>query len=85
MISPEAYYRTKLKGRDEKHILSIIRELKKRMKNLKIEMEHPDYIPMRNPTEDVQLSCTRQYLECAIQVLGEIGVEYQPTKKEIKA
>lgn len=48
-------------------------------------MEHPDYQAevIVHPSESVQLSCTRLYLERAKQALVEAGGEYKPTKAEL--
>lgn len=48
-------------------------------------MEAPEYYPEICPTEDVQLWCTRMYLQRAIQALNEVGGIYTPTKAEQKA
>jgi hypothetical protein len=87
MISPEAYYEFHLKGKDEERILRAIRGLKREMGHLKNVMEHPDYekYPHIHPSEDVQLSCTRMYLEEAKRALAEAGGTYKPSQAELKA
>lgn len=87
MISPESYYEMNLKGKDEKQLRSVIRGLKNEIGHLKNVMEHPDYgrQAIMHPSEDVRISCTREYLARAIQALEEMGVEYQPSKAELKA
>lgn len=87
MICPETYYEMNLKGKDEKQLLSVIRGLKNEIGHLKNVMEHPDYGKqvVMHPSEDVRISCTREYLACAIQALEEIGGTYQPSKAELKA
>ena len=87
MICPETYYEMNLKGKDEKQLLSAIRGLKNEIGHLKKVMEHPDYknTPIMHPSENVRVSCTREYLTRAIQALEEIGGTYQPSKAELKA
>ena len=87
MICPETYYEMNLKGKDEKQLLSAIRGLKNEIGHLKNVMEHPDYGKqvVMHPSEDVRISCTREYLARAIQALEEIGGTYQPSKAELKA
>ena len=38
-----------------------------------------------HPSENVRVSCTREYLTRAIQALEEAGGTYQPSKAELKA
>lgn len=85
MISPEGYYEFELKGKSEAEIMKEIRSLKRTIGKLKTTMEHPDYVSIIDPSEDVQLWCTRMYLERAIQALEEVGGTYTPTKAELKS
>ena len=85
MISPETYYSSYLEGKTADEIMKCIRSLKKEINRLKNTMEHPEYgtKEIMHPSEDVQLWCTRLYLECAKQALEEAGGEYKPTKAEL--
>lgn len=87
MISPESYYEYNLKGKNEKEILSKIRGLKNEIGRLKNTMEHPDYGTeiIMHPSEDVQLWCTRMYLERAKEALAAVGGIYKPSQAELKA
>jgi len=87
MMGPEVYYSRKLKGKSVDEIMKCIRSLKKTIKQLKDEMEHPDYQKdlIVHPSERVQLSSIRLYLERAKQALVEAGGEYKPTKAELIA
>lgn len=87
MVCPETYYEMNLKGKDEKQLLSAIRGLKNEIGRLKNVMEHPDYKSKAiiHPSEDVRISCNREYLARAIQALEEMGGNYQPSKAELKA
>ena len=87
MIGPEAYYASELEGKSAVEIMKCIRSLKKEINRLKNVMEHPEYSTkeIMHPSEDVQLWCTRLYLERAKQALADAGGEYKPTKAELKA
>lgn len=87
MICPETYYEHNLKGKDKKQILSAIRGLKNEIGHLKNVMEHPDYgkTAIMHPSESVQISCIREYLERAKLALAEIGCSYTPSQAELKA
>ncbi len=87
MISPEYYYEEYLKGNNEKQISSAIRRLKNRIGHLKNVMENPNYgtKPMIHPSEDVQISCNRLYLQRAIKALEDIGCPYKYSKAELKS
>lgn len=87
MISPESYYEMYLKEKDKNQLLSAIRGLKNEIGHLKNVMEHPDYKngPIIHPSEDVRISCTREYLNRAIQAYEELGGVYVPSKAEQKA
>ena len=87
MMSPESYYEMYLKGKDEKQLLSAIRGLKKEIGHLKNVMEHPEYKNgvLMEPSEDVRISCNREYLSRAIQAYEELGGTYIPSRAEKKA
>ena len=87
MISPEYCYEEYLKGKNEKQILSVIRGLKKHIWHLKNVMENPNYDtdPIIHPSEDVQISCNRLYLQRAIKALGDMGCPYKYSKTEMKS
>lgn len=87
MISPEYYYEEYLKGKNEKQILSAIRGLKNRIGHLKNAMENPNCYaePMIHPSEDVQISCKRLYLQRAIKALEDMGCPYKYSKAELKS
>ena len=85
MISPETYYEENLKGKTPEEILKAIRNLKREIKRLKNIAEQPDFGCIIYPSESVRISCSQDYLERAKQTLKESGVEYQPTKAELKA
>lgn len=86
MISPEGYYESELKGKDEQQIQSAIRRLKREIGHLKNVIEHPDYglQPVCCPFEKVKISCNREYLERAKQALSEVGGTYKPSQAEFK-
>ena len=88
MISPETFYEEKLKGKTADEMMTVIRGLKREIGRLKNIMEHPDYQDREVaicPSEDVQISCARDYLERAKQALAEAGGEYAPSVAEQKA
>ena len=85
MISPETYYEENLKGKTPEKILKAIRSLKREITRLKNIAEHPDYVCEMHPSESVRISCSQEYLKRAKLALKESGVEYQPTKSELKA
>ena len=66
-------------------ILKAIRSLKREITRLKNIAEHPEYVCEMHPSESVRISCSQDYLERAKLALKESGVEYQPTKSELKA
>ena len=88
MISPDTFYEMNLKGKTEEQIMTIIRGLKREIGRLKNIVENPNY---KNrewaicPSEDVQLSCSRDYLKRAKQALLEIGGTDVPSAAEQKA
>ena len=81
MMSPESYYEEHLKGKTPEQIMTAIRSLKReigRLKRQPIDMELEI-----NPSIDVQILCSKEYLERAKQALVEAGGTYTPTKKEL--
>lgn len=85
MISPETFYREKLEGKSAEEILSVIRGLKREIGRLKNIMEHPEDQCMMHPSENVRISCNRDYLERAKQALVEVGGTYTPSQAELRA
>lgn len=85
MISPEIYYEQHLKDKTAAEKLSTIRGLKNEIGRLKNIVEHPEYVCTIHPSEKVRISCNREYLERAKQALADMGVEYEPSKSELKA
>lgn len=82
MISPEAFYKEQLAGKNAAQLLRFIRRTKRRINTLKRIMERPDYKPTVCPSEDVVLSVERKYLERAKAALLEAGGDYIPTAAE---
>ena len=85
MISPESYYHMELVGKSVSQIEKSIRKLKKEMASLKkaIESSYSDEPRiLMEPSLDVQLKCTREYLERAKTALVEAGGEYIPNQAE---
>lgn len=85
MIDPEGFYEYEHKEKIVEKIMTVIRNLKRRMGKLKNVMEHPDYCSRCHPSEDVQLAQTRRHLEKAKEALAEAGGVYQPSKAELAA
>ena len=85
MISPEIYYEQHLKDKTAAEKLSTIRGLKNEIGRLKNIVEHPEYVCTIHPSEKVRISCNREYLERAKQALADMGIEYEPSKSELKA
>lgn len=85
MLSPETYYEYNLKGKNAKQIMREIDSLKKEIRRLKKTMERSAYVYLMDPGEDVQLWCTRLYLEKAKEALAEVGGTYKPDTWEVKA
>lgn len=88
MMCPETFYEMRLKGKTAAQIMSVIRGLKREIGKLKNFMEHPDYKYREwavQPSEEVQISCNRLYLERAKQALVESGGNYTPSVAEQKA
>ncbi len=86
MISPESFYEEQLKGKTKEQIISVIRGLKRELGHLKNIMENPEYgkQALVHPSEDVRLSCTREYMEKAMQAYAEAGGTYILSKSEVK-
>lgn len=85
MICPETFYENELKGKTIPEIMTVIRGLKNEIGRLKNIMEHPKYVCTIHPSEDVRISCYRDYLEKAKEALAEVGGIYQPSKAELRA
>lgn len=85
MICPETYYHHYLEGKTPEQIMTAIRGLKREIGRLKNVIEHPDYQPLICPSEDVQLSCMRDYLVRAKKALIDAGGVYVPSKAEVAA
>ena len=85
MISPEAFYENKLKGKSAAQITTVIRSLKQEIGRLKRIIEHPEYVCSIRPSEQVRISCLRDYLEKAKQAVEDAGGSYTPSIAEQKA
>ena len=88
MICPESFYEMRLKGKTSEQIMTVIRGLKREITRLKNIVEHPNYelrSMVVHPTEKVQLSMNREYLERAKQALIEAGGIYKPSATDQKA
>ena len=88
MVSPDWYYEEYLKGKTPEQIMTKIRSLKREITRLQDTIDHPDYRyreEVMDPSESVQLSVCRDYLERAKQALVEAGGIYKPTQSELKA
>lgn len=87
MISPESYYEMELKGKTTAQIMSVIHDLQNTIEQLKNVMENPDYRnqPKIHPSESVQVSCMRLYLEKAKNALAKTGGIYIPSEAELTA
>lgn len=87
MICPETFYEMHLKGKTKEEIMTVIRGLKREIGRLKRTMEHPNYAKAIkiHPSEDVRISCSRDYLRRAIEALEEVGGTYTPSAAEKKA
>ena len=84
MISPGTYYEMYLKDKSLDEIMTAIRSLKREISRLKNIAEHPQYQCMIHPSEDVRISCNKDYLKVAKETLIKKGGIYIPTKAEIK-
>ena len=85
MICPETYYDKHLKGKNADQIMTVIRSLKREISRLKRVVEHPEYRCTMHPSEEVRISCNRDYLIRAKHALIEAGGVYLPTKSELKS
>lgn len=88
MMSPESYYEYCLKGKSEKEILSEIRKLKLSISRLKRSMERPQYYKRNviiDPSEDVRIHWSREYLKKAKEALADVGGTYKPSRAELRA
>ena len=88
MICPETFYEMRLKGKTKEEIMTVIRGLKREIGHLKNIVENPEYDSRElviHPTEKVQISMSREYLERANQALIEVGGTYTPSKAEQRA
>ena len=88
MICPETFYELRLKGKTPEQIMSAIRGLKQEIGRLKNIVEHPNYelrSMVIHPTEKVQISMNREYLERAKQALVETVGSYKPSAAEQKS
>lgn len=85
MICPDTYYEMTLKGKTASQVLTEIRALKREINRLKNAMEHPNYSPTMCPSEDVRVSCSRDYLDRAIEAYEELGGVYTLSKAEQKS
>ena len=87
MIGPESYYDIHIKGKSIKQIEKEINKLRKEITKLKYRIEKPceiEEMVVRCPSDDVVLSCKRDYLERAIQALKDAGGTYKPSEEEKK-
>lgn len=92
MISPEVYYDMNLKNKDKGQIITAIRGLKQEIGRLKNILENTDFsiglnadLLTMHPSYWTRIHWTREYLFKAKETLIEIGEEYKPSKKELKA
>lgn len=88
MICPETFYEMRLKGKTSEQIMTVIRGLKREITRLKNIVEHPNYelrSMVVHPTEKVQISMNREYLERAKQAFVEASGIYKPSATEQKA
>lgn len=79
MISPETFYEHNLKGKNIEETRKIIRSLKRRINELKLNIVMERFYPKEiyiNPSDGVQLWCTRLYLDTAILYLESLGAKY---------
>ena len=88
MICDETFYEMRLKGKTPEQIMTVIRGLKREITRLKNIVEHPNYelrSMVIHPTEKVQISMNREYLERAKQALVETVGSYKPSAAEQKS
>lgn len=87
MICPMSVY-DELKDKSVEEIKSAIRGFKQMIGKLKKKIERERFFPAEVhicPSDDVVLSCTREYLEIAIKALEEKGVKYKRSQAEEKS
>lgn len=87
MICPLSVY-DELRDKSVEEIKSAIRGFKQTIGKLKKKIERERFFPAEIylcPSDDVVLSCTREYLEMAIKALEEKGVKYKRSQAEEKA
>ena len=85
MMSPESFYYMELEGKSVSQIEKLIRKLNKEMTSLKKAIECPDTDEVGvvvEPSLEVQLKCTREYLKRAKAALVEAGGEYIPNQAD---
>ncbi len=85
MISPESFYHMELEGKSVSQIEKTICKLKKEITSLKKAIESSDIDDSRTlvePSLEVQLKCTREYLNQAKTALVEAGGKYIPNRAE---
>ena len=78
MISPLSVY-NELKDKSAEEIISAIRGFKQTIGRLKKKIERERFFPadiLICPSDEVILSCTRDYLNMAYQALTEKGMDY---------
>ena len=68
MISPETFYEMNLKGKTEEIVITIF-ELGEEIDRLKKIVEDPNYVCTMHPSECVQISCLKDYVQKAKQEL----------------
>ena len=69
MISPDTFYEMNLKGKTEEEIVTTIFELGEEIDRLKKIVEDPNYVCTMHPSERVQISCLKDYVQKAKQEL----------------
>jgi hypothetical protein len=85
MICPQAFYDTELNGKTAQQILTIIRRLRQEIGRLKSIVEHPDYVPVIQPSERVRIACLQEYLDKAKEAYAKAGGVYEPSAAEMRA
>ncbi len=85
MIDSETYYENEIKGKNAEEIKKVIASLKRKIRELKYTVEHPNYAPRMLPSEKTQISCYQEYLQRAKIALEELGEKYEPTESEKRA
>ena len=85
MVDSETYYENEIKGKNAEEIKKLIARLKRKIRELKYIVEHPNYIPRMLPSEKTKILCYQEYLRCAKIALEELGEKYDPTASERRA